>query len=99
MTGSDAQVSLKSIVMKRSIIINNHKTSVSLEEPFWQSVKDIAHARNMRVADLVKEIDSKREHANLSSAIRLYVFSYYRSLQIVNSGPRLEDSSALTPLP
>lgn len=61
-------------------MIADHKTSVSLEDEFWQSVKQIALVRGMRVADLVEEIDKGREQANLSSAIRLYVLGYYRAL-------------------
>jgi len=69
---------LKSPVSKRSIIIAGHKTSVSLEDEFWNSLKDIAVERSVTVAALVAEIDGNRQHANLSSAIRLFVLGVYR---------------------
>jgi predicted DNA-binding ribbon-helix-helix protein len=69
---------LKSPVVKRSIVIAGHKTSVSLEEEFWKSLKEIAGERNMTVTELVRAIDADRQHANLSSAIRLFVLGVYR---------------------
>jgi predicted DNA-binding ribbon-helix-helix protein len=70
---------LKSSVSKRSIVIAGHKTSVSLEDQFWNSLKEIAGERGMTLAELVAAIDRDREHANLSSAIRLFVFGVYRN--------------------
>lgn len=69
---------MKSPVIKRSIVIANHKTSVSLEDAFWTSLKDISNERGMTLSDMVSSIDSKRKHGNLSSAIRLFVLDYYR---------------------
>jgi predicted DNA-binding ribbon-helix-helix protein len=69
---------MKSPVVKRSIVIAGHKTSVSLEDEFWQGLKEIAGGRNMALSDLVAAIDHKRQHGNLSSAIRLFVLSTYR---------------------
>ena len=69
---------MKSLVSKRSIVIAGHKTSVSLEDQFWNSLKEIAGERNMTLAELVGAIDADRQHANLSSAIRLFVLSVYR---------------------
>jgi predicted DNA-binding ribbon-helix-helix protein len=69
---------MKSLVIKRSIIVAGHKTSVSLEDPFWNALKAIAGGRNMTLSNLVGAIDDEREHGNLSSAIRLFVLSYYR---------------------
>jgi predicted DNA-binding ribbon-helix-helix protein len=69
---------VKSLVLKRSVVIAGHKTSVSLEEEFWKSLKEIAGERNMTVTELVREINANREHANLSSAIRLFVLGVYR---------------------
>jgi predicted DNA-binding ribbon-helix-helix protein len=68
----------KSLVLKRSIVIANHKTSVSLEDKFWDSLKEIAAERDMTLAELVAAIDGNREHGNLSSAIRLFVLGVYR---------------------
>jgi predicted DNA-binding ribbon-helix-helix protein len=68
----------KSLVSKRSIVIANHKTSVSLEDKFWDSLKEIAVKRGMTLGALVAAIDADRGHANLSSAIRLFVLGVYR---------------------
>ena len=70
---------MKSPVVKRSIVIAGHKTSVSLEDAFWGGLKDIAASRNMTLSDLVGSIDTDRRQGNLSSAIRLFVLDYYRS--------------------
>jgi predicted DNA-binding ribbon-helix-helix protein len=69
---------MKSQVIKRSIVIAGHKTSVSLEEAFWRSLKDIARERGTTLSELVAAIDSNRRHGNLSSAIRLFVLDHYR---------------------
>jgi predicted DNA-binding ribbon-helix-helix protein len=66
-------------VLKRSIVLGGRKTSVSLEDAFWKGLKEIAAARGMTLSNLVAAIDSKRQHANLSSAIRLFVLDFYRS--------------------
>lgn len=70
---------MKSPVVKRSIVVAGHKTSVSLEEAFWNGMKEISSARNMTLSDLVGEIDNNRQQGNLSSAIRLFVLDYFRS--------------------
>jgi predicted DNA-binding ribbon-helix-helix protein len=71
---------MKSPVVKRSIVIAGHKTSVSLEDAFWKGLKDIAGSRDMTLSELVASIDTDRRHGNLSSAIRLFVLDHYRSL-------------------
>jgi predicted DNA-binding ribbon-helix-helix protein len=70
---------MKSPVVKRSIVIAGHKTSISLEDAFWKALKDIAIARHATLSDLVASIDSERQHGNLSSAIRLFVLDHYQS--------------------
>ena len=70
---------MKSPVVKRSIVIAGHKTSVSLEDAFWRGLKDIATSRHVTLSDLVGSIDSERKHGNLSSAIRLFVLDFYRA--------------------
>ena len=70
---------MKSPVIKRSIVIAGHKTSVSLEDAFWKGLKDIAASRRMTLSDLVAGIDSGRPHGNLSSAIRLFVLGHYQA--------------------
>jgi len=69
---------MKSPVVKPSIVIAGHKTSVSLEDAFWKGLKEIADGRNMTLSDIVASIDSQRRHGNLSSAIRLFVLDHYR---------------------
>jgi predicted DNA-binding ribbon-helix-helix protein len=69
---------MKSYVVKRSIVISGHKTSVSLEETFWKALKEIAAGRNVAVSELVASIEAERHHANLSSAIRLFILDFYR---------------------
>ena len=73
---------MKSPVLKRSIIVGGHKTSVSLEEAFWNSMKEISGQRDMTLSELVGEIDSNRQQGNLSSAIRLFVLDYFRTRAI-----------------
>ena len=72
---------MKSPVVKRSIVIAGHKTSVSLEDAFWTGLKEIAAKRDLTLSDMVAAIDQERRHGNLSSAIRLFVLDYYRGAQ------------------
>ena len=69
-----------SSIVKRSILLQGRKTSVSLEEPFWRAFRMIAKERKASVGELVAEIDSARgQSRNLSSAIRTFVLAYYVS--------------------
>jgi predicted DNA-binding ribbon-helix-helix protein len=77
---------MKSPVVKRSIVVAGHKTSVSLEEAFWNGMKEISGERNMTLSELVGEIDSKRQQGNLSSAIRLFVLDHFKSRAATGSG-------------
>lgn len=70
---------VKSLVVKRSIMVDGHKTSVSLEEAFWNGVKEISGERGKTPSELVSEIDRCRQHRNLSSAIRLFVLDHFRA--------------------
>jgi predicted DNA-binding ribbon-helix-helix protein len=74
---------MTSPVIKRSILIAGHRTSVSLEDAFWKALKDIARARRVSVAELIASIDGARQtgdHAgNLCSAIRVFVLDYYKT--------------------
>ena len=66
-------------VAKRSLDVAGHRTSVSLEAPFWEALAEIAAAGGRSLAALVAEIDRKRDPAtNLSSAIRVFVLEHYR---------------------
>ncbi len=73
-------------VIKRTVRIAGHTTSVSIEGPFWEALKDIARARGTSLNALVAEIDEQRATANLSSAIRLTVLAHYRALAQGASG-------------
>jgi predicted DNA-binding ribbon-helix-helix protein len=70
---------MKSLVVKRSIVIAGHKTSVSLEDSFWTGLKEIARGRDLPLSEVVAAIDSGRAQRNLSSALRLFVLGHYRA--------------------
>jgi len=66
-------------VNKRSITIDGHRTSVSLEEPFWSALSEIADARGISLAGLIREIDRDRDSAlNLSAALRVHALAWFR---------------------
>ena len=73
---------MSSTVIKRSIVIAGHRTSISLEDTFWKALKDIAKKRGETLSDIVAAIDDKRQDGNLggnlSSAIRVFVLDHYR---------------------
>lgn len=60
-------------IAKHSLVIAGHRTSISLEDVFWDCLKELAMERGQSVASLVLDIDSARGEANLSSAIRVFV--------------------------
>jgi len=70
----------KSPIIKRSVAIGGRKSSVSLEDAFWDALREIATAQGTAVGTLVSTIDGDRQHNNLSSAIRLFVLDHYRVL-------------------
>ena len=78
-----------SSVVKRSVLLGDHKTSVSLEQPFWDSMKKISRERGKTVSELVNEIDDNRQ-GNLSSAIRLFVLDYFRTTAECNSSKAVD---------
>lgn len=65
-------------VVKRSVLIAGHPTSVSLEHAFWDALKAIAAERDLSLTALVTEIDGRRTVENLSSAVRVFVLNRYR---------------------
>jgi predicted DNA-binding ribbon-helix-helix protein len=93
---------MKSTVVKRSIILAGHKTSVSLEDAFWEALKDIAKTKRKTLSELVGGIDIDRAHANLSSAIRLFVLNYYQarpvSTRLNGTLSSAEDASLTKPV-
>jgi predicted DNA-binding ribbon-helix-helix protein len=70
---------MKSPVVRRTITVAGCKTSVSLEDAFWRGLKDSASSRRMTLSDLIGSINAERQHANLSSALRLFVLNHYRA--------------------
>jgi predicted DNA-binding ribbon-helix-helix protein len=70
---------MSSPVLKRSVVVSGHKTSVSLEEPFWQALREIAREREMTMSALLNSIASKRGESNLSSAVRVFVLEHFRA--------------------
>ena len=70
---------MKSPVVKRSIVLAGHKTSVSLEDAFWDGLRVIAKDQRKSLSELVGGIDTNREQGNLSSAVRLFVLSHYQA--------------------
>jgi len=83
---------MKSTVLKRSIVIDGRKTSVSLEDGFWSALKEIAGRRSLTLSNLVAIIDAERRHGNLSSAIRLFVLGAYRDRVSIPEAAHLRQS-------
>jgi predicted DNA-binding ribbon-helix-helix protein len=79
---------MKSLILKHSIAVAGHKTSVSLEDEFWESLREIANERGETVSQLIASIDAERQFSNLSSAVRLFVLRYFRD----------EESETIAPL-
>jgi predicted DNA-binding ribbon-helix-helix protein len=69
----------KSPILKRSIVMGGHKTSVSLEDAFWTDLREIAHESQVTMSSLVAGIDEARPPGNLSSAIRLFVLEHWHN--------------------
>jgi predicted DNA-binding ribbon-helix-helix protein len=85
---------MKSLVIKRSIVIAGHKTSVSLEDAFWQELKKIAGHQRATLSSVVSDIDTHRLQGNLSSAIRLFVLEQARARATELTTQRLANSHA-----
>ncbi len=88
---------MKSPVIKRSIVIAGHKTSVSLEDPFWSGLKDIAERQHTTLSTMVGDIDTQRQHGNLSSAIRLFVLDNARSQAMERRSASVDDGARQAP--
>jgi predicted DNA-binding ribbon-helix-helix protein len=71
---------MKSCIVKRSIVISHHKTSISLEDAFWTGLKEIARSRRLTLSEMVGVIEAGRSQGNLSSAVRLFVLDHYRNV-------------------
>jgi predicted DNA-binding ribbon-helix-helix protein len=77
---------MKSPVVKRSIVVGGHKTSVSLEEAFWNGMKEISKERGITLSELVGGIDTNRQQGNLSSGIRLFVLDHFKNRSAGSTG-------------
>ena len=87
---------MKSQVIKRSIVIEGRKTSISIEDGFWECLKAIAKEKTLTVSGLVGTIKASRpDNSNLSSAIRVYILSHLRARMTAllqgHSGPSFAD--------
>jgi predicted DNA-binding ribbon-helix-helix protein len=92
---------MKSLILKRSVVIAGHRTSISLEDAFWKELKEIAGLRKMALSELIGTIDTERTHANLSSAIRLFVLDFHTGRQAAHaaaSRSEVRHASELRPL-
>jgi predicted DNA-binding ribbon-helix-helix protein len=88
------EVKMNSVVVKRSIVIGGHKTSVSLEEPFWLGLKEIAGDRQATLSSVVSDIDVGRQEGNLSSAIRLFVLEAARMRAAIAPAAAMSQNAA-----
>jgi predicted DNA-binding ribbon-helix-helix protein len=80
---------MKSLIVKRTIIVKKRKTSITLEDDFWQALREIARLRGVSLSRLISSIDADRQFTNLSSAIRLFVLRFFRE-QLAEQRPTLE---------
>jgi len=69
---------MKSAIVKRSVVLAGHKTSVSIEDAFWNGLKEIGKGSGLTISELIADIDSQRLQGNLSSSIRLFVLAHFR---------------------
>jgi predicted DNA-binding ribbon-helix-helix protein len=72
-------IRMNSPVVKRSIVVAGAKTSITLEEEFWSGLREIARRRNIKLTEIMGEIDRERQNSNLSSATRVYVLRFFRT--------------------
>lgn len=73
--------------VKRSFTIKGHRTSISLEAPFWDALRHAAQSEGMTLAKLVAAIDASRGATGLSSAVRVWVLDFYRNRSASPHGP------------
>jgi predicted DNA-binding ribbon-helix-helix protein len=77
--------------IKRSFAIRGHRTSISLEPPFWSALKEVAARERLPLAKLVGTIDKNRGESGLSSAVRIWLLTYY---QARNDGRITDDGNS-----
>lgn len=71
--------------IKRSFSLKGHRTSISLEAPFWDALKDAAAREELSLAALVERIDRERANTGLSGAVRIWILDYYRRQSVSRS--------------
>jgi predicted DNA-binding ribbon-helix-helix protein len=71
---------MNTTLKQRFVVIGDRRTSVSLEDDFWMSLRQIARGRQVTVSELVASLDAARENSNLSSAIRVFILDHYRAM-------------------
>lgn len=81
-------------IEKHSVIVRGRKTSVSLERPFWDCLKEISEEKNISIAQIVENLANDRSSTNLSSAIRVFVLGSVRSMN--SALPVGRDNSVLS---
>ena len=81
---------MQSRVIKRSVIIDGRKTSVSLEDEFWKSLRAIADKRGETLTRLVTGINASRQNANLSSCLRIFVLEFYKEQSARRQGQEFQ---------
>lgn len=85
---------MKSPIIKRSVVLHGHKTSVSLEQPFWDAFRDLAESERLSTSALLRKVDAERTDSNLSSAIRVYVLHRLRERASAATQPRHDGEHA-----
>ena len=73
--------------VKRSFTIKGHRTSISLEAPFWDALREAAASEQLTLAALIAAIDSGRSQSGLSGAVRIWVLDYFRTRAASQPGP------------
>jgi predicted DNA-binding ribbon-helix-helix protein len=86
---------VNSVISKRTITIDGHKTNVTLEDAFWYGLREIARRKNTTLRSLITQIDDARERNNLSSAIRVFVLNHFRALARPDDILELKDTGGL----
>jgi len=83
------------MLRKRSIVVNGHKTSITLEDAFFGALKEISKHRRSTLAEIITEVHRTRGEGNLSSALRVFVLDFYRS-EAASASPQLSDVAHMT---
>ena len=90
-------IAMKSLIIKRSLKLSDRTTSIGVEDDLWSSLREIAKARQQTLSHLVSSIDAERKHANLSSAVRLFVLGFYRNQLAAQPNSSIRDGGSCDP--